>query len=388
MLPKFCLLYVIAAGCACAAPGTPLVAIQVTEAAGIRRTAFPADARMHFAQGSLRSDRNARLMFHDKETPAQYTAEALWPDGSVEWLDVDWNVSIAPGDTQAYGLEYGPNVTAAGVPRGLTVTEDDAGIQVGSVRFSKSGNPLMLSVKYRNEDIGQGINGVFVTDETGHRHDLSEATSLKTEIVKRGPLVVELRYSGSLKNVPFAITVEMPNSKSWVKISASVNDPAGRLREIGIGTPLALGPMPHVWDFGTSRWTYGSLRRAEDSVTLTQSPEGEWNVTTGPEGKQTLYEKSPAGRTEPVQWAHFQDGKEVVAFAIGRTAQQTGTWRMTFDGDGQATFRFAPSAPNPREEITVYEHFVAAPVQIGAATSPSAILSPLIVSVSGDAAVR
>ena len=374
MLPRFWLLSAFSVSSICA----QAIGIQVEESAGIRRTAFPVGARVHFGQGILREPGNARLTLGDTEMPAQYSTEALWPDGTVEWLDVDWNASIGPEETQEYALEYGPDVHAAPPPRGLSVTEDADGIQVGNVRFSKSGSPLVLSVKYRGEEIGSGMNGIFMTTDAGP----AKISSLKAQIVKRGPLLVVIRYSGDLivdstYRAPLLLTVSMPNSKTIVKISAAVKDPGRRLREIAIETPFAFGPLPWVWDFGTTRWTYGSLRNAADSVTLLQTVSGDWTVRTS-----QLYEKSTTERDEPVQWGHIQDGKEVVAFGVERPSQQTGTWRMDLRGDGQAAFSFAPATPSTHHEIAVFEHFVMAPVQIGAATSPSALLHPLKVTVA------
>ena len=191
-----------------------------------------------------------------------------------------------------------------------------------------------------------------------------------------------MRWSGEVKidagySVPLTVTAEMPSSKSWVKIHALMEDPEKRLRGIGVGTPLAFGPLPWTWDFGTSRWSYGSLRKPADTVSMTQTPAGEWTIEAG----QQLFEKSPAGNRAPVERGHFQDGKEVVAFAVERAAEQNGTWKVTFDGTGQAIWQFAPAAPATHHEFTLYEHFVNTPVQIGAATNPASILSPLQVNV-------
>ncbi len=206
-----------------------------------------------------------------------------------------------------------------------------------------------------------------MTDDAGQTH---AAISSKTEILKRGPLLVEIRYSGTLPidpgySTPFVMTVSMPNSKTMVNISATVEDPRKRLREISFGTPFAFGPLPWVWDFGTKNWTYGSFRNATDSVTLIQDAGG-WKVISGPKGKEQPYETS-RGTADAVRWGHIQDGKEVVAFG--------GATSFTLDGSGQVMFRSA------LPELTVFEHFVNTPVQFGAATSPSALLSPLIVEV-------
>jgi hypothetical protein len=211
------------------------------------------------------------------------------------------------------------------------------------------------------------------------------ASAAKAEIVKRGPLLVVLRYTGTIEvdsgySTPFVITIEMPNSKTMVKIAASIEDPGRRLRQIGVATPLAFGPLPWVWDFGTSRWTYGSFRTAADSVTLTQSPDSNWTVQAGGQ----LVEKSPAGHADPIRWGHIQDGKEVIAFAVERSPQQSGTFRVTLNGTGQANYAFAPASPAAHHDFAVYQHFVTAPVQIGAVTTPSAILSPLKVVVANQ----
>ena len=230
---------------------TGSVPLHVKEAGGIRRTAYPVNARIPFGRGVLADADHVRLVFTGSEVPAQYTAETRWPDGSVQWLDADFNVSIGPKEARSYTLEYGPDVRAQAAARGLTVTEDADSIRVGNVRFSKSGAPLIASVKYRSEAIGTGQNGIAVSDSAGTAHDLSHAESLKTAILKRGPLYVVLEYSGRIPvdagySASFVIRVEMPNSKSWIRVSAKVPDPGKRLRDIAFETPFAFSGLPLI----------------------------------------------------------------------------------------------------------------------------------------------
>src|ERR1700686_1143930 len=126
-------------------------AIQVTEATGIRRTEYPVNARVQPPKGALADPAHARLGLNDADQPAQYSAESRWDDGSVQWLDVDFNVSLGPSESRTYQLEYGPDVSPGAAPRGLTVTEDADSIQVGNVKFNRSGSPLILSASYRGE---------------------------------------------------------------------------------------------------------------------------------------------------------------------------------------------------------------------------------------------
>lgn len=387
MGPAFRILLLLLSGVALSAQSAKTVSLNVRETAGIRRMGYPVNARVPFPKGTLASAADARLVSAgDSEVPAQFSAESRWPDSSIQWLDVDFNVSLGSLETQTYLVDYGPGVKPKTVARGLAISQDAETIQVGSVKFSKAGAPLVLSVKYRGEDIAPGQNGIAVVDAAGASHELTKANPPKVEIVKPGPLYVVLRYSGRMSidanyRVPYTIRVEMPNSKSWVKITASVDDPERRLRELAFNSPLAFGPMPWVWDFGTDRWTYGSLRNAMESVSLVQKimaqGASDWHVNVGPKGQEQLFE-SGVPESKFVRWGHIQDAKEVVAFGMEIPERQAGTSAIVIGGDGQASFRFAPSTPVTQHRLTVYQHFVNTPVQIGAVTTASSMLSPLI----------
>lgn len=372
------------------------VSVHVRESGGIRRTQFPVSVRIPLPRGVLNDPSHTRLLLKDAEVAVQVAADARWPDGSIQWLGVDFNASPGPAESLDFALQYGDAVRAIIAPRALAVSEDADAIQVGNVRFNKSGAPLVASVKYRDEAIAPGVNGLVVVDAAGASHSLSGAESLKVEIVKRGPLVVVLRYTGSLTldanaRASFVLTAEMPSSKSWVRLSASVDDPARRVRDVAFGTPLALGPAPWVWDFGTTRWSYGSIRAATDSVVmdhLRSATSAGWTVMNGPKGREQMYETSATDHAAFAGWGHVQGAKEVVAFAVDGLATRLGAYRVSLDGEGQATFRFTPASPQPRHDLTVYEHFVPPPVQIGAATSPAAILSPLVAVCDRDQYVK
>ena len=366
-------------------PATQAATLHVTENAGVRRFNYPVHARVPFERGALRDVAHVRLLRADEEVAAQVGAESRWPDGSVQWLTVYFNASIGPSTTETYRVEYGDDVMAeAQTGRGLVLREDADAVQVGNLRFSKSGTPLLLSVKYREEVIGLGANGIVVTDETGARSDLAGVDTVEFEVVQRGPLYVEFRYSGHLvfatgDSFPFVMVVGTPNSKSWVKLSATVDDPNSRLRDLSLHLPFLLGDLPWVWDFGTDYWTYGALRAQDDSVVLTNvvSPpdHSSWRVDLRRSGRDQVYE---TGDQAVAGWGHIQGSEEVVAFAMDGFGSQAGTYRMSIDGAGHTSFGFSPATPIRQHRLTVYTHFVSTPVQIGAATSPTSMLHPLV----------
>jgi hypothetical protein len=378
-------------------PSAARVRVHVTEAGGMRRSNFPVMARIPFPQGVLGDPANARLLLGDAEVPVQMTATEKWRDGSVQWLEADFNASPGPGESLIYALEHGPGVKAASIARGLTVTSEETAIQIGNMRFNRRPSPLLASVKYRDEAIREGKNGVFVTDAAGREHDLASADALSVQVTRTGPLVVRLHYTGMLRlegnaSAPFVLDVEMPSSKSWVKVAAVVSDPGRQVRRLALHTPLALGPLPWVWDLGTPRWTYGVLRAPTDAMAF-EHIDGRtgdrWAVTTTANGRSQEYEVSRPADATFAGWGHVQGGREVVAFAIAPPpAAVPGTSRVSANGAGLTTFEFAPAAPQTTHTLTVYQHYVSSPVQIGAATSPAAILSPLRAVADRDQYVR
>lgn len=345
------------------------------------------NTRVPFPKGALANPANARLLLNGKEVPVECTLESRWPDGSVQWLAVDLAATIGPRETQAYKLEYGPDVKAMPSPRPLPVREEAASIQVGSWRYGKSAKPLVQSVKYRSEVIGSGMSGITVTDMAGSVHEIGEPP--KVEIVKPGPMYVLLRYTGKIAfnaqySVPYTIEIGMPNSKGWAKFAVTVEDPAKRVQELAFHTPVSMGPLPWVWDFGTARWTYGQLQKADEQVILTQTVRAggmaDWSVSLGPKGKEgtreSLYEA--LDRTAPVSWLHLQTDKEAVAMFVDEPASHPGIYKFSLSGDGQTALRYSPAQPSSRHQLTVYQHFVKPPVHIGAATSPAAGLALLV----------
>jgi hypothetical protein len=367
---------------------TRSITLSVKETAGIRRNAYPVNARVPLARGVLKDPGTVRVMNNDREVAAQISAESRWPDESIQSVAVDFNVSIAPREQQTYRLEYGADVKPGATPRGLAVTQTDDAIQVGNVRFNKSKAPLVLSVRYRQEDIGTGANGFTITDSKGRALDLMNAESMKAEVIKTGPLYVVVRYSGKLAldsayGVGFTVTAEMPNSKTWVKYSASVDDPAKRVQHLTFNQPLAFSTFPWLWDFGTGSWSYGSFRNPTDSVVFTQTVKAggnDWQIKTGPKGQEQMYEVAGGNRPKLAEgWGHIQDAKEVIAFGFDKFGRQPGTYTASFDGLGQTSFRFVPAQPGTRHEMTVYFHYVASPTPIGAVTSPVSMLYPLVV---------
>jgi hypothetical protein len=371
-------------------PGS--IGLTVAETAGIRRTSYPVSVEVPLPAGALHDPAHARLVEPEtgSEVPAQFGVASRRPDGSIQSLAVDFNATIGAAASDRYRIEYGPDVSAAPPPRPLSVVETGDAIQIGNIRLGKSGAPLLESVKYRGEDIAPGVNGFRVVDDHGLPRDLSDVIQPSVEVLARGPLVARVRYSGEIAfephaGVAFTLDVEIPRSKSWVKLAATVDDPSRRVTEIAFETPLALGPLPWTWEVGTDRGTYGALRRTEDRMLfaerLTGPGRATWQARVNGGDGLAIVETTGEQAAPVARWAHLESAGEAVAFAIEVPPDTRGTYRVAFDASGQAAIAFARALPATRHRLTVYEHFVATPLAIGAATSPAAALSPLKVTV-------
>lgn len=365
---------------------------HVRETAGIRRTEYPVSVRITLPKGALADAAQARITSNGAELPAQFSAGTTADDGSVVALDVDFNATLDPEEDRRFELQFGPGVSAAPITaRGLTVTDQPDSIVVGNLTFSKKGSPLLTSVSYRGEGIGSGANGLTVTDSAGRRHDLSKAPDSSLTIVKSGPLLVVLRYTASIPmedgtGIPVELLLEMPNSKSWLKTTATVTDRGRKLRDIAIERPYVFAGFPALWDFGTDSGTYGVFRAATDAVTLTQTstaagPTG-WRIESGTGNARRPLETSAGARNKNASgWGHVQDAKSAVAFAIARFGRDAGTSTISLAGSGQATFRVSPAASSGQHQMVLYEHFVSTPIAVGAATNPTAMVTPLAVTI-------
>jgi hypothetical protein len=347
---------------------------------------------MEVPEGRLNYVSQLRLVDGPREVAAQGTATATWSDGSIRELEVDFNISIGPFEERVLELEYGTDVTGTvSGGRGLVAMQDDSGIVVGSVGLNRIGAPLLASVAYRGEMIGQGRNGISVVERTGIRRDAREIVWEPVEILKSGPISVLIRYRGRLglsggSSADITLDVAMPNSKSWLEISAVVSDPDGRVGDISIETPLRMGAYPWTWDFATGNASYGAFRDQTGSAVFTRTVEesgaSSWQILSGAAGSERPYEQGGPDPAETARtWAHLVGPEEAIAFAVETTPGSAGTLTMWFTGIGQTSIGFRSAEPASEHAITVYQHYVATPVPIGAATSPASILSPLRVTV-------
>jgi hypothetical protein len=191
------------------------------------------------------------------------------------------------------------------------------------------------------------------------------------------------------------------SSKSWVKVLWTIADPENRIDSMGLDLELRLEGEPILIDCGARSTVYSTLEPRERIVfeagrsLNTRGRELDWAIHKGSSTSPLLLEaagEKGSGR-EPEGWVHVMDRSRCTAMAIadfGRPSQTQDTFdRYEIEAKGLLRFerRFRTEQARPRsgknpplpmkKDLRFWIHFETMPVQVGAKTSPQAMLAPL-----------
>ena len=109
------------------------VPLVVEEPSGVERRAWPVTSGVPLPEGAITDPSYVRLRLNGKELPLQTETLSRWPDGSIKWLLLDFQVDISANETRRPTLEYGPEVrpiesqTSVDVQKGPDTTTIIAG---------------------------------------------------------------------------------------------------------------------------------------------------------------------------------------------------------------------------------------------------------------------
>ena len=105
------------------------IAITVAEPSGVDRSGWPVTSGIPLAQGELRDHRQAALFDAEgNEIPLQTEILNRWPDGTIRWLLIDFQVDLAANQSQEFVLRYGSDVkrTVLSLPELVTAHQNRA----------------------------------------------------------------------------------------------------------------------------------------------------------------------------------------------------------------------------------------------------------------------
>ena len=164
-----------------------------------------AEGSLPFPAGELKDMKKSRLRNRNNEDiPFQPRILARWPDGSVKWLFLSFEINLRPAAVAGLFLDYGPNAKTIDFSSPLLWDEDknEIRIRTGTMRVTFSKEKLLLFKEIEADLNGDGAltedekvttNAVFTLRFRGeeYRADLSaEPFEIKIEEAGRKRIVV------------------------------------------------------------------------------------------------------------------------------------------------------------------------------------------------------
>jgi len=377
---------------------------QLKETAGLRRFGYPVSIVL--PQDVVGP--KFRLELDGKAVSAQF--RVVKDEKAPDRVVLDFTSSLGPLESESYVVHSGDDVAAGPEPsKGMSVVKEGNAFRVsnGSVLSYSAPESLgnfLSSVRNSNlEFIKNGPDelsgpepfsnsrtptvkrnrsyGLFVQ---GPENAVASANSWKASITRNGPFAIGLRFQGistfeNGKTVASTLDLSFPSSKSWVEARWTIDDTDGVVTRVGADLQLLLDSGPTLVDFGANNTVYGVLKANElMMLEAGHDLENAWLVRKGGPGRPIPFASATSKSAAPAEgWAHIIDKSRCTALAVadfGRHHRDS----IGVRGDGRIQFdrRFVAQSKQPKT-FHFWLHFVTNPVQIGALTSPQAMLAPL-----------
>lgn len=187
--------------------------LTVEEPAGVERQQWPVTSGIPLALGTLGDDQAAALFDEGgKEIPLQTEPLARWPDGSIRWLLLDFQIDLAARQTKTLTLRFGPGTRRAPVDRPVRVASLPGGkvtfetgplrLEYDCQRFTPQGKVWLLGGKIEpsnplpvNRDADNG--GAVIVASDGETFSAAN-TKCEATLEQSGPVRACVRFSGRL----------------------------------------------------------------------------------------------------------------------------------------------------------------------------------------------
>ncbi len=363
------------------APPRGVRSFRLIESAGLRRFGFPVSATVPDAAGG----RNFRLVRDGRAIPAQFR-ESEGRGGRPE-LILDFTTDLGPMDSARHEVHFGPEVEPGPEPStGLKVDRRDGSYvvsQPGGLAFEVAddlggflrsvGSARLGYVRGGSAGLGLRKAGGEIVRVGGGGQGLRVESSL----TRHGPMAVGLRFATD----PAAMVVDLtfPRSKTWVRADLTLDDPGGKALGLALDLDLIVEGPPTLVDFGAGSTVYGQVAGRE-RMELAAGPGGggpSWTVRRGEGDAPGLLAASSPESPRPAEgWAHVMDARRCSALAVADFGRGGAADSIRVEADGSTRLARTFAATKGPKSLTFWLHFVPMPVQVGAATSPQAILAP------------
>ena len=382
-------------------------AFRLAETAGIRRYGYPVSFRLPIDDPV----EDLRLTREGREVPAQIRRVA-GPGGPVTILD--FNASPGPFEVEDYAI-----VPADGQParppsdRGMRAATGKGTIEVSNPPYityslGEDMGGFLRSVRIPGvEFLKPDSAGFFVGSRAGRTYlgpqRTEAADAPRARVTRQGPLAVGLGFERSVAfdggpALAWKMAMTFPSSKSWVEVDWTIADPEDRIASMGLDLNLQLEGSPVLIDCGAPSTVYTILEPRErlafeaGGALKAQGRDLSWRIARGraePLPVEAAGERKDSAGSPPEGWVHVMDHRRCTAMAVADFGRPSAAALDRFEIDATGLLRFerqfrpaegsGPLKPLARR-LRFWLHFVTMPVQVGARTSPQAMLAPLRVT--------
>jgi penicillin amidase len=393
-------------------PAAERATLHVRETAGIRRFGYPVAAELKLDPPAPAATK-FRLLQNGKPVIAQFRPVML--DGErLAVVAVDFDGNFMPRESRGYVVEFGPDVAPPAEPdRGMKVDDADDSFIVShgpNLKWTVPKNlfGLFRSVKTPKWDYVQPDSGgltIHGADDTRFRiGDVGlGGAQVIGRVVKQGPIDCAVRFESTddeRRTHGFVTDVELefPRSKSWVRVTWSVDDPKAIVTGLSADLNLNVSAGPTLVDFGVGGSVYAAIApgqvammevgsTAKDEFTESRGPRPFWGTFRGPRGKLEPYVVGPLHDPTLLEgWVHVMDRERCSAIALDAIGDRC-LDRVEVESEGRvkisrdfATSRKDALPESGRKQLKFWWHVVPFPPHVGAVTSPQSMQSPLEVT--------
>jgi hypothetical protein len=375
------------------------IKLTVSETAGIRRFGYPVSVVLPVGKEAIEAGR-FRLLEDGKPVTAQFSPRPAMGKQQAAVL-LDFNVNHAPFEKKTYVVEYGPGVKAGPEARGGMKVEREKGairITGGGLEYVVPDDLTGLLRQVRGGKtayLRDGSPGLSIVHGDGKRQRLGEARPsdkpTTAKVTRTGPLATALRFEGvellgSKRPVAWVVEMEFPRSKSWARVDWTVDDPDGLVSGLGAELHLKMEGRTLV-DFGAGSLVYVALEKGQEArmragtlAARNKANGPPWETLVGAPGALKPYVVATPDSRHPAEgWAHVLDKESCTAVAVDGFAAPGQQAEIAARDDGY--LRIGRAFSKRPKRLTFWLHFVSVPVQVGAKTSPQAMLAPLRVEI-------
>jgi len=266
------------------------IEISVQQPSGIPRKRCPLTCGVPFPEGLLRDVNGLRLESGSGEgIPLQVARTASWPDGSVKWTLLDFQVDLEPTERKLLNLRFGEGINREAEPPHPLRVEDREGsifVDAGPLSFevTSGGRHPFRTFRFNGADMLQDEVPMLDLEVEDRRYVASDPDS-KVFVEEHGPLRAVVRCEGKYvaedgsKLLDYIFRIYAYAGKPFIRLYHTfVNkEPVEKLEisELSLHLPLRLsgkterfllGTADHYRPFRVHRALEVALARADHFV--------------------------------------------------------------------------------------------------------------------------